>query len=129
MAGFSEAKKETQHNFTSYITAYALSLHFQNTCLNAALGNGRIYCVGHTEHTNTHCDKVAQLLNIKVGTCVVTTALSRIKCYFLSFVVRLLAQKTTHTARQHYCTKSHTKSNNVIIRPTNQIRDKYQLQL
>lgn len=81
MAGFSEAKKKTQYNFSSYITAYALRLHFQNTRLNAALGYGRIYCVGHNEHTNTHCDKATQLFNIKAGTCVVTTGLSRIKFF------------------------------------------------
>jgi len=82
MAGLSEPKKETQYNFSSYITAYALHLRFQNICLNAAQGNGRSYCVRHIEHTNTRCDKAAQLLNIKVRTCVATTGLPTIKCFF-----------------------------------------------
>jgi len=39
--------------------------------------------VGHTEHTNTHCDKAAQLLNIKLGTCAVTTGLSGINFFII----------------------------------------------
>jgi hypothetical protein len=78
MAGLSEPKNKPQHNFNSYIRAYALYLHYQNTRLNAAYGNGRIYCVDHTEPMNTHCNKAAQLLNIKVGKRAAPTALSKI---------------------------------------------------